>query len=152
MEDMAKGTIERGLIPSTVAEGLYMLKDVKEFDLPAHCTPIYNQVIQMEAVEMHILSTIVKDNDGIVCQYNTDSVGACWDVKEGSEKEVIDITQYFWDDDKKVRKYKFETNKYLKVEAKQGYIRSNNYRAEGMMDVDVDNECDRKWNKIEAIK
>ena len=53
--------------------------------------PIYKQILEMEALQLHTLETIIKKKNGIILDRNTDA------IRYGRE-EAIDITQYYWDD------------------------------------------------------
>ena len=63
----------------------------------------------MEALQLHTLETIIKKKNGIIFDRNTDA------IRYGRE-EAIDITHYYWDDEKTVMKYQCEIAKPLEVE------------------------------------
>jgi 5-methylcytosine-specific restriction endonuclease McrA len=64
---------------------------------------IYHLIVDMEAIELHKLKTLVESNKGHVTFVNTDCV-ECW----FNNDEAIDLDKYFWDKDGKIKKYKFE--------------------------------------------
>ena len=63
----------------------------------------------MEAIELHKLESLIRKQDGIILDRNTDAI-------RYARAEAIDIQNYFWDDAKLVPKYQEETAKKLEVE------------------------------------
>jgi hypothetical protein len=65
---------------------------------------LYKMVVDMEALELHKLKSIVEENNGTVTNYNTDCVECFF-----TDDKAIDVKAYFWDNAKLIEKYKFET-------------------------------------------
>ena len=64
---------------------------------------IYHLILDIEAIELHKLAELVKENKGHVTFLNTDCV-ECW----FNEDNPFDITRHYWDSEKQIPKYKFE--------------------------------------------
>ena len=71
--------------------------------------PMYAMILQMEAIELHKLETIIIESGGVVLDRNTDA------IRYTAEKEC-DIDQYFWDEVKQVAKYQTESPTPLNFE------------------------------------
>lgn len=90
------------------------------------CVPIYNQILDLEAIELHKLSKLFKKHNGKVLFVNTDCVvGEFVDKKDIKELELEASTKY-WD-------YKNEFPKYqeddIKIDNKRKeYINSESLR------------------------
>ena len=69
--------------------------------------PIYSMILQMEALELHKLETIINNNGGYILDRNTDAIRYC-------AKNQINIDDYFWSEG--VVKYQTEEAKELKFE------------------------------------
>ena len=69
--------------------------------------PIYNQILELESIELHKLITIIQEHNGKVLYVNTDSVSCVFPTSD-----IVDIKNYYWDQKSKVLKYKFE-EKYM---------------------------------------
>ena len=69
--------------------------------------PIYNQILELESIELHKLITIIQEQNGKVLYVNTDSVSCVFPTYD-----IVDIKNYYWDQKSKVLKYKFE-EKYM---------------------------------------
>ena len=90
---------------------LYQSKQIQDVVYDSTMFPVYTQIIQMEALHLYETQKLVETFGGIVLDRNTDAIRYI-------EKSPIDITQYFWDDEKKVQKYKYENPKSLMTETK----------------------------------
>ena len=80
--------------------------------------PIYNQVLQLEAIEMHKLKTIIESKGGTVLDINTDCVSCVFENDIFPfELDGINLKDYYYDKQKLVAKYKLEDKtEKLKVE------------------------------------
>ena len=78
--------------------------------------PIYKQILEMEAVELHRLESIITKKGGVVLDRNTDAIRFCRIGK-------FSIESYFWDDDHQVPKYQYEDPKELPNEVLKGMKR-----------------------------
>ena len=63
---------------------------------------LYKQILELEAIELHKLETLLKNKGAVILDRKTDAVGY-------SSKKEIEIQEY-WDDDKLIQKYKKEPN------------------------------------------
>ena len=70
-------------------------------DYFANC--IYHLIVDIEAMELHKLKTIIERNNGHVTFLNTDCC-ECW----FNNDQELDLSKYFWDNDKTILKYKYE--------------------------------------------
>jgi 5-methylcytosine-specific restriction endonuclease McrA len=93
-------------------------------------SPIYNQIINQEQIELHKLSKLVQSHGGTVLDYNTDAINC---IFEGNKfpfelVEKIQLNNHYWDVDNKVYKYKIECDKErLKTSRMQQSSRTNKY-------------------------
>ncbi len=71
--------------------------------------PIYDQIVQQEAMELHMLKTLVENKGGTVTDLNTDAI-TCTFKGDVFPFELVDDKNfnYYWDDDKTTPKYKLE--------------------------------------------
>ena len=79
---------------------------------------LYKQILEMEAVELHRLESIIKQKGGITLDRNTDAVRFSL-----VSKFKFDISSYFWDDNHQVPKYQYEDPKTLSIEILAGMKR-----------------------------
>jgi hypothetical protein len=70
---------------------------------------IYKQVLEEEALQLHTLESIILKKGGVSLDRNTDAI-------RYARKESIDISNYYWDDEKNILKYQTEGAKPLDVE------------------------------------
>jgi 5-methylcytosine-specific restriction enzyme A len=91
--------------------------------------PLYDQIVQQEAMELHRLKTLVESKGGIVTDINTDAI-TCTFPDDKFPFDLIDEKNldYYWDDLKTVPKYKLEPNaKRVKYPKLVHYMRFDNY-------------------------
>jgi hypothetical protein len=84
--------------------------------------PLYNQIIDMEAVELDLLINFIEERNGTVIQCNTDSITY---YKENNKKQAVHFI--YWDEQNKVQKYKYEDTHWLKCERKPRFQRYEKY-------------------------
>ena len=89
-------------------EILYEGTFTEPVEMEATKYPLYKQILEMEAVELHKLETLIIKKGGVVLDRNTDA------IRYSSEKEII-INQ-FWDDKKTIKKYDTEEPRALENE------------------------------------
>lgn len=82
-------------------------------------SPIYNQIVQLEAIELHKLTLLIKDNNGEVLDLNTDAVTCGYD---GDIKKIV-CTKY---PDGSLM-YKTEKKKRLEKPKMSKLLRTNTY-------------------------
>lgn len=92
--------------------------------------PIYDFVLQLEAIEMHKLSQIIEKNGGKILEYKTDCV-VFHHPSDVFPFELIDeknVKGFYFDDDEKVPKYKMEKfGGFMSCERKPRYIRTDKF-------------------------
>lgn len=66
--------------------------------------PIHAQILDCEALELHKLMTYINNNGGVATQVKTDCVNYI-------ANEPIDLSQFYWDKNKTVQKYRTEKAK-----------------------------------------
>jgi 5-methylcytosine-specific restriction enzyme A len=92
--------------------------------------PLYDQIVQQEAMELHRLKTLVESKGGVVTDINTDAI-TCTFPNDKFPFDLIDaknINGYYWDELKTVPKYKLEPNaKRVKYPKLVHYMRFDNY-------------------------
>ena len=76
-------------------------------------SPIYNQILQQEQIELHKLGQLIKTHSGVILDYNTDAINCTFPNSKFPFKLVEDIqlNGHYWDRSNKVYKYKIEYNK-----------------------------------------
>ena len=90
--------------------------------------PIYNQILQQEQIELHKLIKIVEVNNGKVWDVNTDSVACTFENNElPFELDGINLSGFYWDDEKLIPKYKVEDKNRLMTPRKPRSIRTDKY-------------------------
>jgi len=81
-------------------------KVIKKDDL---CSPLYHQVLAMEAIELHRLQTFIIRQGGTPLELNTDSI-----LYSGAK---INIDGQFYDKERTVEKYRYDETSKLKVDS-----------------------------------
>jgi 5-methylcytosine-specific restriction endonuclease McrA/ABC-type dipeptide/oligopeptide/nickel transport system ATPase subunit len=82
---------------------LYEVRTSTQHQLDLVNNAIYHLILDIEAVELHTMKTRIEQAGGHVTYLNTDCC-ECW----FDDNTVMKIDQYFWDDAKKLQKYKYE--------------------------------------------
>ena len=87
--------------------------------------PIYDQILDMEAIELYKLSKIIKENGGTVLDLKTDCISCIFPNNEFPFKllDGLNLSDYYWDENKTLPKYKIETGKRLHIERSPKFIR-----------------------------
>lgn len=91
---------------------IFHIMEIKETHKSDSYVPIYNQVLDIEAIELHKSVMLFKELnfDSRLVYLNTDQVVVSFKNAEDIEKaKAAIIPNYFWDSDKKVPKYKEES-------------------------------------------
>jgi 5-methylcytosine-specific restriction enzyme A len=102
--------------------------------------PLYDQIVQQEAMELHRLQTLVESKGGIVTDINTDAITCTFPDDKfpfdlidaasgcGAATQLKNLNGYYWDELKTVPKYKLEPNaKRVKYPKLVHYMRFDNY-------------------------
>jgi hypothetical protein len=98
--------------------------------------PIAHQILDLEAWELYKINKFVLDNNCKIEGWNTDNVQFSFSKQLTSVKKIEEfVNNEFWDDDKKVLKYKFEVKDIVRNYKEQGEY--NEYKFEG-----------KKWNNL----
>ena len=90
---------------------LYQSKRKQNVVLDSTMYPIFTQILHMEAMHLYETEKLVKSFGGVVLDRNTDAIRYI-------ERVPFNITEYFWDDEKTVLKYKWENPKALMTETR----------------------------------
>ena len=91
-------------------------------------SPIYNQILQQEQIELHKLGELIKAHSGTILDYNTDAINCTFEGNKFPFELVEDIqlNGHYWDKSNEVYKYKIEYNKErLKTSKMQETLRTN---------------------------
>ena len=83
--------------------GLYQITTSEKIDLDISNSCIYNMIVDIEALELHKLKTIIEQNKGTVTFLNTDCCECYF-----PDNKPMSIKNYYWDKQKTIEKYKFE--------------------------------------------
>jgi energy-coupling factor transporter ATP-binding protein EcfA2 len=93
--------------------------------------PIYDQILQIEAIELHKLTLIIESKGGLVLDLNTDCVSCCFkddklpfDLYDTDSNDVINLKHYYFDKDCKVPMYKLEDKDRLKIPKLSNFFRT----------------------------
>ena len=105
---------------------------------------IYNQIVELEAIQLHKLGQIIKANDGKILDLNTDSISCVFkgnDLPFDLEVDV-NVKGYYYDEAKTIAKYKIEhKDERLKISRLEKYKRSDMYI-----------HAVQKWTLFEDVK
>ncbi len=76
-------------------------------------SPIYNQILQQEQIELHKLGELVKAHSGVILDYNTDAINCVFPENKFPFELVEDmqLNGHYCDKSNKVYKYKIEYKK-----------------------------------------
>ena len=92
---------------------------------------IYQQIVEIESIELHKLTKIIEESKGQVLDLNTDCVSCCFKNNVSPFQmigETVNIDGFFWSDEKLNPKYKLEQKDHrLGVERMNNYKRSEHY-------------------------
>ena len=106
--------------------------------------PLYDQIVQQEAMELHMLKMLVESKGGTVTDLNTDAI-TCTFPNDKCPFELLDeknLTDYYWDDDNTIPKYKLEpVGKHVKYQKLGKYIRFDTYNLET-----------KEWNTLSDVE
>ena len=78
--------------------------------------PIYNQILDIEAMELYKIKTLLKKQNGKMVYLNTDNAIALFKDEKSIDKLRNEMVKHFWDDEKKAAKYKEESDLIKKAE------------------------------------
>ena len=92
--------------------------------------PLYDQIVQQEAIELYKLKTLIESKGGKVTDLNTDAITCTFpdnklpfDLSDGKN-----IDGYYWDDEKTILKYKLEpVGKHVLYPKMEKHIRTDKY-------------------------
>ena len=91
--------------------------------------PIYDQILDLEAIALYELAELVKSKGGEVLDLNTDCISCSFpDDVLPFELDGKNLVGFYFDDDNKIPKYKLEDkNTRLQIERMPKYKRTNKY-------------------------
>lgn len=87
-------------------EELYKITSTENIKFDLYTNIIYHMVLDIEAMELHKLTNIIKEQKGHCVAVNTDSV----EFWTNGDRE-INIQDYYWDNNKTILKYHYEDDK-----------------------------------------
>ena len=94
-------------------------------------SPIYHQILELEAIELYKLSKIIKSKKGTILDLNTDSISFVMKnnlLPFKVSSDGVNIKSYYFDDKKKIPKYKLEDKKgRLSISKLQDYKTDDKY-------------------------
>ena len=97
--------------------------------------PIYNMIMELEAIELYKLSQIIESNGGKVLDLKTDCIRCRFDCDVPfTSSDGLNLDGYYFDEQCKVPKYKFETATALTTDRKPKWIRTEQFKMK-----------DKKW-------
>ena len=108
-------------------------------------SPIYHQILELEAIELHKMSKIIESNNGIILDLNTDAISFI--TKDNKlpfqlSDDGINIDGYYFDTHKTIHKYKLEDKDgRLCIPKLQNYKGSDNYEL-----------VKKEWKIIQDVK
>ncbi len=78
-------------------------------------SPIYNQILQQEQIELHKLGQWIKSHSGTILDYNTDAINCVFEDNKFPFELVEDIQLkgHYWNKADKAYKYKLNTIKIV---------------------------------------
>ena len=90
--------------------------------------PIYNMIMELEAIELYKLSKIIESKGGKVLDLKTDCIRCSFsdDIPFTTSNDK-DLDDYYFDDDKTVHKFKFEIATSLNSDRKPKWIRDEKF-------------------------
>jgi hypothetical protein len=96
--------------------------------------PIYNMILEQEAIELHKLCTLVEANKGILLDLSTDCVSCVFPTDElpfALIGKTVNISGYWYDREHRFPKYKIEHKDYrLRWSRLPQHLRSSRYTHE----------------------
>ena len=109
----------------------HVFKDVKNIKMETEA-PIYEQIVQIETIELHKLAKLIESKGGIVLDLCTDKIICNFpDDILPFELEGDNLKGYYFDDDETVLKYKIEhKNDRLRFPKMDKYRRCDRYTYE----------------------
>ncbi len=92
---------------------LYEVITHEKIDLEMTNSTIYNTILDVEAIELHKLKTMIEKRGGHVTYLNTDCCECWFDKTKGfpfsiDKQDRFSLKEFHWDNDKKIRKYRVE--------------------------------------------
>ena len=107
----------------------YVLNGTKNYKMETEA-PIYEQIMQLEAIELHKLKLIIESKGGVVLDLSTDCIICNFPEtnKLPFELDGDNLKGYYFDDENKVNKYKIEhTNDRLRFAKMEQFRRKETY-------------------------
>lgn len=102
-----------------ITDDIVAMTSENEIQTLSSAFPIHAQILDMEAIELHKMINIIKENNGVPVYVKTDCVGYL-------SKNKIDFNNYYWDTEETVKKYKDEIYKEpvkeVKIKNENKYI------------------------------
>ena len=91
--------------------------------------PIYNQIVQMESIELYKLKMLIEKNGGCVLDVNTDSVTCEFDIFPWTINNDSNIIDFHYDDKTYSPKYKIEHKDHrLEIQRMANFKRTETFK------------------------
>lgn len=127
---------------------LYQSRTSKKNVIENTMFPVYTQIVQMEAIELYKIEKIIKENDGKPLDRNTDAIRFFYNKK-------FEIDNYFWDDEKTAKKYKWEKPSPLCRSSMENLSREDKFNPENFVmkwNIEKEYKGDAKDKAIEIVE
>uniref|UniRef100_A0A6C0EDG0 HNH nuclease domain-containing protein n=1 Tax=viral metagenome TaxID=1070528 RepID=A0A6C0EDG0_9ZZZZ len=127
---------------------LYKIYKSNNIEFNENRIPLYLQILEEETIELHKMESLIIKNGGIVSYYNTDNCVAYFQDNNNLVNEIVNNN--YWDDDKKILKYKFEDIEYKQeFNRKSKYIRDDIYKLiEQPINLTTDENIDKDFTEL----
>lgn len=142
--EFMKNKANTAFIQQLNGTNVYEVQTHEEFEKQLYDCVLYNVILELEAIEMHKLKSIIESNGGVCTFINTDCCEFYMKNKKINKNEPIDINEYFWDNNKTVPKYKYE----IKVQQPKYMERMKNFKCNDKFT--LPQKCN--WNVFEDPK
>lgn len=97
--------IDSFVVPYDTCEPkFYEVIERDKVDVTDSKTPIFNQILDIEAWEVYLMTKLIEKHGGTVYHVNTDAVIGQFDTYPSDLEE--EMKQYYWDDEQMIPKYK----------------------------------------------
>jgi len=116
---------------------LYEVKESQTFIKNDSYVPLFNQVLDLEAVELYKMSEIITNLNGIPTYYNTDQVVGNFRSQDDIDRMTKYIELEHWDEDLTLPKYKLDDK-----------VTEKNFREPEINEEDYNIEV-KEWNIID---
>ena len=113
--------------------------------------PLYKQILELEAIELHKLKTLIESKGGICLDLNTDCVSCIFknDILPFKLKDEINLDEYYYDDKKTLPKYKLDDkDTRLQYPKMANYNRIQKYEHENQIWKTIQDISNNDFNQL----